>query len=392
MCSLFILNPPGGCKVKKNDLKLHCKNLKCYKALKNIAGLNFEFKYVERELIRFAMISSDSYLLTQSVISFLLATPAVLSNVLLLVSIYRRRSPGNRNQLSLKPVTLLVVNLSVCDLLSAIVPGYVSCAYGFYRIHIRSKIRAVELLIIIVAVVTNIVSSCTISAMSFNCWLGVSSPFQHRARLTKAKIKVFIALVWFYSLLFVSLFGAGVSKAVFVLLYCHIHVSLPLIILPVVYCKTYAALRLQGNQVVNLADGRQRMAFAHRNRQRKLLSAFLLILVLFYVSFTPHFIANNIFAIRPSLSETGGFKFLQYVSNTFTLVNSSVNPYIYSWRIPEYREAFKAVFRGSVCRIKRRIGMTSDRVNIASGHLGQRCYFINVHGTQFTSRLTAVSH
>ena len=336
------------------------------------------------------MVSSDSYLLAQAVISFLLATPAVLSNVLLLVSIYHRRSPGNRNQLSLKPVDLLVVNLSVCDLLSAIVPGYVSCAYGFYRIHTgRNEILAVELLVIAVAVITNIVSSCTISAMSFNCWLGVSHPFQHRARMTKTKIKAFIALVWFYSLLFVSLYGTGVSKAVFVLLYCHIHVSLPLIILPVVYYKTYAALRLQGNQVVNLADGMQRIALAHRNRQRKLLSAFLLILVLFYVSFTPQFIANNIKAVRPS-SET--FKFLHYVSNQFTLVNSSVNPYVYSWRIPEYREAIMAVIRRSFCRMKRPIGIVPDQVNIASGHLKQRCYSINMHGTQFTSKLTAVSH
>ena len=338
------------------------------------------------------MGSSDSYLLTQSVISFILATPAVLSNVLLLVSIYRRRSARNRNQLWLKPVDLLVVNLSLCDLLSAIVPGYVSCAYGFYRIHTRRQIFAVQLLVIIVAVITNIVSSCTISAMSFNCWLGVSSPFQHRVRLTKAKIKVFIAVVWFYSLLFVSLYGTGVSIAVFVLLYCHIHVSLPLIILPVIYCKTYAALRSQGNQVVNMADGSQRMALANRNRQRKLLSAFLLILVLFYVSFTPHFIVNNIAAIRPSLLETESLKLLLYVSNQFTIVNCSVNPYIYSWRIPEYREAFKAVFRGSVCRIKRRISMVPDQGNIASGRLEQRCYFINMHGTQFTSKLAAVSH
>ena len=182
----------------------------------------------------------------------------------------------------------------------------------------EEKSGGVELAIIIVAVVTNIVSSCTISAMSFNCWLGVSYPFQHKARLTKAKIKKFIAAVWLYSLVFVSLFGTGVSENIIVLLYCHIHVSLPLIILPVLYCRTYAVLRLKSNQVVNLADGRQRIEVAHTNRQRKFLSAFLLILVLFYVSFTPHFIANNILAIRPSLSEMESLKFLRYVSNTFT--------------------------------------------------------------------------
>lgn len=314
------------------------------------------------------MASSDSHsardfqLLTQSVVSFFLASTAVLSNVLLLVTIYR--DPRNRNQLCRKPVTLLVVNLSVCGLLSGIVPGYVSFVHGIYSIH-QGKILGVQLTIIAVAILTNIVASCTISAMCFSFWFGVSSPFQYKTRLTKAKIKVFIAVIWIYSLLFLSLYGMGVSKPVFVLLYCHLHVSLPLIILPLVYWKTYRALRLHGNKVLNLAGGRQQMAFAHRNRERKMISAFVLILVLFYVSFIPQFIAHNISAFRPSLKETVGMKLFHYISNTFTLVNCSLSPFIYAWRIPQYRQTFKAVFSGSVCRVRSN--------NIVSGHC------INMH-------------
>lgn len=295
---------------------------------------------------------SDLQLLTQSVISFILASPAVLSNIFLLVSIYR--DPRNRNQLWRKPVSLLVVNLSVCDLLSGTVPGYVSFFHGIYTIH-HGKILAVQLTIIAVAILTNIVASCTISAMCFDCWFGVSYPFQYKTRLTKSKIKVFVAVIWIYSLLFLSLYGMGVSTTVFVLLYCHLHVTLPLIILPSVYWKTYRALRLHSDQVLNLADGRQQMAFIHRNRQRKMISAFVFILVLFYISFIPQFIAHNIFAFRPSSQETAGLKFFHYVSNTFTLVNCSMNPFIYAWRIPQYRNAFKAVFSRPVCRIRSNI-------------------------------------
>ena len=87
------------------------------------------------------------------------------------------------------------------------------------------------------------------------------------------------------------------------------------------------------------------MEFAHRNRERKIISAFLLVLVLFYVTFLPQFIAQNMLVVQPSYLKEESFVFLLYASYKVVLLNSSLNPFIYTWNIPKYRRAFKEVFR-----------------------------------------------
>ena len=290
----------------------------------------------------------QGYLLSQIIVSFLLATPAVLSNLVLLFTIYR-------SQLWRTPVTLLVINLSVCDCLSGMVPGFGSLYYdiNLFIDRTRENLLGLRLALIISAVVTNIVASCTIAAMSFDRFFAVSSPLQYKGRVTTRKIRVFIAIVWIYAVLF-SCLAMFVSVSTFVLLYCHLHVSLPLIILPVVYWRTYCALRCHNNQVQNVAEGTgvEQIAFAHRNRERKMISTFLIVLVLFYTTFAPQYIAQNMLVFEPSYAEMESFNFFLYASNRFLLVNCSLNPFIYAWRIPKYRNAFKEVFKGWRCRKK----------------------------------------
>ena len=287
--------------------------------------------------------SSHMFFISRIILSVLIGTPTVLSNVVLLISIYRN---PDRNQLNQSPATLLVVNLSMCDLLIGVVPGFGSLFYiALFNRKTTEDLAGARLFINFVAVFSSIVSSCTIAAMALDRFFAVSSPLQYKARVTKAKVKVFLVVCWVYALLF-SCLSLGVSPTVFVLLYCHLHVSLPLIILPVVYWKTYSALRSHNNRVGNLADGRQAMDIAHRNRERKMISAFLLVLVLFYVTFFPFFIALHMFVLQPSYLNLESFLFFLYASYNFLLVNSSLNPFVYAWRIPKYRRAFKEVFCG----------------------------------------------
>ena len=300
--------------------------------------------------------NSDPFQLSQAIVSILLSTPAVVTNFLLLVTVFR--DPSRNQPLWGSPVTLLVVNLAMCDLLTGAIPGYCSLYYNIAIFTGQPKQELVDLGtgITAAAVVTNIVSSCTIAAMSLDRLFAVSSPHQYTARVTKAKIKVFIAVVWTYSLLFSSLGRMGVSVAVFVVLYCHIHVSVPLVILPVVYWKTYRALRLHSNQVRNLANGREQIDLVHRRRERKMVSAFLLVLISFYLTFVPQYIAHNIYILSPSLAERSSFKVFLYASNKFVFLNCTLNPFIYAWRVPKYKRAFLAVFGRRVYRSRNVVG------------------------------------
>ena len=286
----------------------------------------------------------EGYLLSQIVVALLTATPAVISNVILLTTI-------SRGQLWRTPVTLLVINLSVCDLMSGMVPGFGSVYYDIvlFMERTRKNLLGARLAIVIAAVITNIVSSCTVAAMAFDRLFAVSSPLHYKTRVTKTKIKVFIAVSWIYAVLFASLARVLRSKTVFILLYCHLHVTLPLIVLPVVYWKTCRALRSHNNQVRNMSQDAGQMSSAHRNRERKTISAFLMILFLFYVTFAPQYISQNMLIAEPSLAQMESFNFFLYTSNKFLLVKCSLNPFIYAWRIPQYRKAFKTVFSGFRC-------------------------------------------
>lgn len=301
--------------------------------------------------------NSDSFLMSQAILGILVSTPAVVANVLLLVTVFR--DPNRDQPLWGSPVTLLVVNLAMCDLLSGAIPGYFSLYYDIAIItgQPKEELFGVRTGMTAAGVVTNIVSSCTMAAMSLDRLFAVSSPHQYTARVTKAKIKVFIAVVWIYSLFFSSLGWMGVSVTVVVVLYCHIHVSVPLVILPVVYWKTYRALRLHNNQVRNLADEREKIDAVHRRRERKMVSAFLLVLISFFVTFLPQYIAQNIYLLSPSFAERSSFRFFLYASNKFLFLNCTLNPFIYAWRIPKYKRAFLAVFSCCVCRSRNVVGV-----------------------------------
>ena len=288
--------------------------------------------------------SSQLFFISRIILNVIISAPTVLSNVVLLISIYRN---PDRNQSNQSPATLLVVNLSMCDLLIGVLPGFGSLYYdiALFNGKTREDLAGERILFTFVAVFASIVSSCTIAAMALDRFFAVSSPLQYKARVTKAKVKVFLVVCWVYAFLF-SCLSLGVSMAVFILLNCHLHVSCPLIILPVVYWKTYSALRSHNNRVGNLADARQAMNIAHRNRERKMISAFLLVLVLFYVTFLPLFIALHMLVLQPSFLRAESFLFFFNASYKFFLVNSSLNPFIYAWRIPKYRRAFKEVFCG----------------------------------------------
>ena len=292
----------------------------------------------------------DNFFISQAILSIVFSTSALLSNVFLMITVCRNTNLNQR--IWQTHATYFVVNLSICDLLAGLVPGYGGLFYNIsiLRGQTRESLVGLQSLIVAAAVMTNIVSSCTIVLMSYDRWLAVSSPLHYKARVTKAKIKAALASTWIYSLIFSSLPFLGVALSLFSLLYCHLHVSVPLIILPVLYWKTQRALRHHNNQVQDVADdnGRRQMDEAHRNRERKMVSAFLLILVFFYLSFGPQFIAQNVLVFYPDAINQESFSFFLYASNKFLLVNCCLNPFIYAWRIPTYRRAFREIFSDCV--------------------------------------------
>ena len=287
------------------------------------------------------------YYLLQAILNVLVPTSGVLSNLVLAVAIYR--NPYRKRQ-CFSPFSLLVMNLSMCDFLAAVVIGFGLCCYNFLLLtgRTRQSLFFVTIVVNHVGIVTN-VSVCTISALSVERFYAISFPLRHKVRFRKGTVRAFLVACWLYAMLFACL-SPVLSYSEFFLIYIHVHGTVPLICLPLVYWKTYAALRSHNIQVGNLSTvQRQPREVIHRNRERKLVSAILLVLVLFYTTFMPSYIAINLSALRPSFFESQSFSLFYGLSYVILLLNCIFNPFIYSWRIPQYRRAFKAVFGGFHC-------------------------------------------
>ena len=116
------------------------------------------------------------------------------------------------------------------------------------------------LLVNVVAVVSIMVGCCNVVAMVCHRWLAVTAVLNYCRIVTVRRVNSLIVLFWIYAIGFVGLsFYRAIPKDVYELLYCHLHVSLPLIVLSLLYWKTFRALQAHSRRMTNLGPGNQRM-------------------------------------------------------------------------------------------------------------------------------------
>ena len=287
---------------------------------------------------------SLEYYLFLVVVDLVLATASTIGNTLLLLTVYCDPCRNLRT-----PPAVLVTNLGVADLLHGLGSGYTSAIYGLL-IYLGKPERNSNFVVLIIAnsVLTIIVSTCTILAMSVDRFLAVLSPITYTARISTKKFALVIVGIWVYAVLFNVLGVARLSLALFSLLYCHLHISFPVLILIIIYSKTLRVLREHRQEIEELTlHNRDTTSAASRRadiRERKMVSAFLIVLLLFFVSFLPHYVALNLmYFCGSSCTEAFSYKLFKSISLRFSIISCILDPFVYAWRVPKYRQAFKSM-------------------------------------------------
>lgn len=300
------------------------------------------------------------------------ATTATVANSLLLLTIYK----DPHRTLRRSPSTNLVINMAVADFLTGSFCAYLLVVYNGLRLFGRSANSLEKFLAVSVAIIITslIVACCNVVAMACDRWLAVSSALNYRTIVTAKRVNALIVVFWIYAGAFTSFsFFPGIPHHIYDILYCHLHVSVPLIVLPLLYWKTFRALEEHARRrTANLGSHNDRIASRKSHGEKKTTKAFVTILGLFYLAFVPYVFAINLRTFCSVCVGTKELEIFVQIAYRMVLVNGSLDPFVYAWRVPKYRRAVSTVL-SRYCIFRRRTNVIDPELTLTSldGNLGR---------------------
>lgn len=285
------------------------------------------------------MVKDCTFFLSLAVVGFALSAVTTLGNSALLLTIFR-----DTRRLLQTPPSLLIANLCVSDLMVGLIAGdlvAVKDVYRFQHLPVPDKLDPILCLVLVLSL---FVSSGTIIALSCDRYIAVMHPLKYRSTITKTRVKISIVLIWAVAMALCLLPLTGVPENIFKIVYAHTHASLPAMLLTVMYFKVFRAL---GERKRELRDAGITSAMRSKialDRERNMVVTILIVLALFYVTVLPEFIALHLMYFCKTCEESLTFHKLEIVFSRFLFLNSAVNPFVYAWRVPKYRQALTNCF------------------------------------------------
>ena len=286
-----------------------------------------------------------------TVISIVLIFFTVPSNFLICFAVYRERRTLLRNAFN-----CLVVNLAFPDL----VVGVVVLTISTYVHLLEAITKHPNLPVLPVGHVSYFIcctaSTLSLAAMAADRYIAVLYPVFYKNMINPRRALITSICVWSLSisLPLALYFQVGFIKYAF--MFANTAIAATLMIFFFSYISIYRKLHVQFVMSSQLQSGlnsesAQKRALEHEKRITK---TFVLILVAYLICYTPSCVIIYILNFCRSCScvTIHWFRDLQYI---FIWVNSSLNPFLYSWKIPSFRSAVLARLPGK--RETRRAGL-----------------------------------
>ena len=259
---------------------------------------------------------------------------AIVGNSLILAAILS--TPSLRS-----PAILLLCNLAVSDLLVGLV---------IQPLFIVSVFHSTRLLLTgIWFILSNSacgISLCTLTAIAVDRFLALHYHLRYSTIVTSFRIKTFLTAQWLANLIFSGTVFFW-SLRIFSL-YLTIFVCLCLIISVFCYVRIFKIVRHQQkkiqcqHQAVNLPQGSTISNLLQLEKSAINSFLFFIVMVLFYTPVSTY--------LALSYATKDGSHRGWNVAITLVFINSSVNPFLYCWRMGDLRAAVMKTARKLFCR------------------------------------------
>jgi len=196
--------------------------------------------------------------------------------------------------------------------------------------------------------------SCTASLLSLTAlalerYLAITYPLIYRAKLNSVRALFVSLVVWILSILLPMLyFVVGYNKFRFI--FANSAVAIAFVVLIFTNAKIFKYLRNQVQQWDDLHDStEENLAMKQAMKwEKKVTKTLVIVLVLFLAFYLPSCICIYIinFCTGCNCVFIHWTRDIQFV---LVMANSGVNPFVYAWRLENFRKAFKSILTCHAC-------------------------------------------
>lgn len=279
--------------------------------------------------------------------NLLVGVIAVAGNFLLCVTIYKDPYRRLRNTGS-----YLVVNLAVADLLTGLLTEPLYAAFEITNF-MGTELRILYVIGETTAYVFVNASILSILSLALDRFIAVKYLLSHAQKMDRHRTVTIIFLVWLYSLLFSMLRFMGVPQDIFYWLDLHINYTLFVGILIGLYVSIYCkikhqlaqSLRTQGYNSETRRQPVHNEIEAKMKAERKMTKTVFLLVLVAIICMLPLFIMLHVELLCESCIAKPALKTISKLSEPILFLNSGLNPFLYAWTIPKYRQALKITLR-----------------------------------------------
>ena len=285
-------------------------------------------------------ISAPTYLsFTSASTTILSSIVATVGNFLVVVAVLL---DPNRDLRS--PFSFFVANLGLADLIVGLVTAPMGTIYliseGLKRVE---NLQGFRVWMHVCYFISCSASLLSLTALALDRYIAITYPLHYRSKLNPTRALFISCLVWTTSILLSLIyFIVGYNRFRFVFASTAVAVTFAVLIFTNV--KIFKYLRYQVRHWDSLHDSTEENVVMKQamKRERKFTKTLLIVLLLFLACYVPSCVCIYIV----NFCYTCGCEFIHWVRDIqFVLVmaNSGVNPFVYAWRLKNFRKAFKSI-------------------------------------------------
>ena len=274
-----------------------------------------------------------------SAINILLFTTAILGNSLILVALHKESSLHS-------PSKLLYRCLATTDLLVGLVTQPLYTTYWMVLVHEHwSLCHYARDAVYVSSYALCSVSLLTLTAISVDRLLAMLLGLRYKEVVTLRRTYIILAIFWIVSLLSGLFFHLNYRITFWLSV---TGAPLCLVISIASYTKIFRALSHHQAQIQDYAQQQPSQPNALiMARYRKAVYSALWVQLVLVVCYVPNITVEIVISL--SLKGLSNFIVIRGMANVLVFFNSTLNPFLYCWKISEVRRAVKQTIRQAIC-------------------------------------------